>query len=80
MQTGDVTYDRDGATLTLTTSLASIGDEDGRFRYRIITSEAGSLSGEVIAAIIPLPAALWSGMMLLSGAGVLHTLRKRTTW
>ena len=70
----------EGNTLTFTTGLDTIGDQDGKFRYRVITTENGSLISEVNAAIIPVPAALWGGMMMLGGAGVLHKLRKRRFW
>ena len=72
-----VPFELNGATLTFTTTLDALGDVDGRFRYRLITIEEGGVTSEVNAAIIPLPAALWTGMMLLGGAGALHKLRKR---
>jgi hypothetical protein len=70
-------FELQGSTLTFTTGLDTIGDQDGKFRYRIITTENGSLVSEVNAAIIPVPIALWGGMMMLGGAGVVHKLRKR---
>lgn len=73
-----VPFELDDTTLTFTTGLSAIGDDDGRFRYRIITTESGSLTGEVSAAIIPLPAAVWTGVMLLGGAGIISKLRKRS--
>ena len=72
-----VPFELDGSTLTFTTGLNTIGDQDGKFRYRVITMDSGSLTSEVNAAIIPVPAALWGGMMLLGGAGIVHKLRKR---
>jgi hypothetical protein len=72
-----VPFEVDGSTLTFTTGLSTIGDQDGIFRYRVITMENGSLTSEVNAAIIPVPAALGGGVMLLSAAGVTHKLRKR---
>jgi len=72
-----VPFDLDGSTLTFTTGLSTIGDQDGKFRYRVITMQDGSLSGEVNAAIIPVPAALGGGMLLLGGAGMAHKVRKR---
>jgi len=73
-------FQLEGNTLTFMTGLDTIGDQDGKFRYRVITTENGSLISEVNAAIIPVPAALWGGMMMLGGAGVLHKLRKRRFW
>ena len=75
---GFVPFDLDGATLTFTTGLDLIGDADGKFRYRIIAIDDGSVTSEVTAAVIPVPAALWGGVIMLSGAGVLHKLRGRS--
>lgn len=72
-----VPFELDGATLTFTTALETLGDTDGRFRYRVITIDDGSLSGELNAAIIPLPAALWAGVVMLGGAGLAVKLRRR---
>ena len=72
-----VPFELDGSTLTFTAGLSAIGDQDGKFRYRVITIESGAVTSEVNAAIIPVPAALWGGMMLLGGAGVVHKLRRR---
>ena len=72
-----VPFDLDGNDLTFTTGLSAIGDDDGRFRYRLITTEGGGLTSEVQGAIIPLPAAVWTGLTMLSGMGVVHRLRKR---
>ena len=73
-----VPFELDGSALTFTTGLSTIGDQDGKFRYRVITMQEGSLTSEVNAAIIPVPAALGGGMLLLGGAGAAHKLRKRT--
>ena len=73
-------FEVDGATLTFSAPLETLGDADGdgRFRYRIITiDEGGELTGETNAAIIPLPGAFWTGAMLLSGAGVVCKAGKR---
>ena len=75
---GFVPFDLDGATLTFTTGLDLIGDDDGKFRYRIIAIDDGSVTSEVTAAIIPVPAALWGGVIMLSSAGLLHKLRGRS--
>ena len=70
-------FELEGSTLTFTAALETIGDQDGKFRYRIITIDNGGITSEVSAAIIPLPAALGGGMMMLGGAGLVHKLRKR---
>ncbi len=72
-----VPFELDGTTLTFTTGLETIGDQDGRFRYRVITIESGSVTSEVNAAIIPVPAAMWGGIMMLGGAGVATRLLRR---
>jgi hypothetical protein len=72
-----VPFELDGTTLTFTTGLETIGDQDGRFRYRLITIESGSVTSEVNAAIIPVPAAMWGGIMMLGGAGVATRLLRR---
>lgn len=72
-----VPFDLDGSTLTFTTGLETLGDEDGRFRYRLITTQSGGLTGEVNAAIIPTPMSVWGGMVLLGAGGLAVRLRKR---
>lgn len=72
-----VPFDLDGSTLTFTTGLQTLGDADGRFRYRLISTEGGSLTSEINAAIIPLPAAAWSGLALLGAAGIATRLKMR---
>jgi hypothetical protein len=74
-----VPYDLDGSTLTFTTGLQTLGDDDGRFRYRIITTEGGAMTSEINAAIIPLPAPVWGGLALLGAAAIAASrLRART--
>jgi hypothetical protein len=65
-----VPFDLDGSTLTFTTGLQTLGDDDGHFRYRVITTESGALTGEINAAIIPLPTPVYAGLALLGVAGV----------
>jgi hypothetical protein len=73
-----VPFDLDGSTLTFTAALSDLGDEgDGHFKYRLITTENGGLTGEVQGAVIPLPAAVWSGMMMLGGLGIVRKIRGR---
>ena len=75
---GFVPFDLDGEMLTFTTDLSLIGDADGKFRYRINVIEDGAITTEVSAAIIPVPAALWGGVIMLGSAGLLHKLRGRS--
>ena len=75
---GFVPFDLDGDTISFTTAWSLIGDDDGKFRYRIIAIDDGSVTSEVTAAIIPVPAALWGGAIMLSSAGLLHKLRGRS--
>ena len=72
-----VPFDVDGSSLTFTAPLASLGDTDGRFRYRVITTEGGAMTSEIHAAIIPLPAGVWTGLVLLGAAGVATRLKMR---
>jgi hypothetical protein len=69
-------FDLDGQTLTFTTGLSDIGDDDSRFRYRLITIDGGALTGETQGAVIPLPTALWGGVVMLSALGAARVLRK----
>jgi hypothetical protein len=70
-----VPFDLTGSTLTFTASLDTLGDQDGQFRYRLITTDSGTLTGETNGAVIPLPAAVWSGLMMLGGLGAARKLR-----
>jgi hypothetical protein len=70
-------FNLQGNTLSFTAPLAAIGDDDGKFRYRVITTENGGMTGEVKGAVIPLPAAVWSGMMLLGGVGIIGKFRRK---
>jgi hypothetical protein len=68
--------DNNTLTFTFTTGLKAIGDDDGRFRYRLITTDAGTLTSTTQAAIIPLPAALWPGVAMLGALGAVLAWRK----
>ncbi|MEO6434851.1 MAG: hypothetical protein ABIP55_03695 [Tepidisphaeraceae bacterium] len=69
-------FDLAEQTVTFTTGLATIGDDDGKFRYRLITIENGSLTSEIQGAVVPLPAAAWTGIAMMSGLGAAGTLRR----
>ena len=56
-------------TLTFSTSLSNLGDTDGKFRYRLFTTDNGGLTSDIQAAAIPLPVAAWSGVVLLGALG-----------
>jgi hypothetical protein len=64
-------------TLTFTTTLAALGDTDGKFRYRLFTTDNGGLTTDIQAAAIPLPLAAWSGALLLGGLELGRTIRRR---
>ena len=69
-------FELDEQTLTFTTGLMTIGDDDGRFRYRLISIEGGALTGEIQAAMIPLPAAVWPGIVMLGTIGAARVFRR----
>ena len=66
-----------GDTLSFTTKLSDIGDSDGIFRYRLFTSDHGTVTSDVTAVSIPLPAALGTGLTMLGGMGFVRKLRRR---
>jgi len=66
-----------GDTLSFTTKLGDIGDSDGIFRYRLFTSDHGTVTSDVTAVSIPLPAALGTGLTMLGGMGMSRKLRRR---
>ena len=61
--------DEETNTLTFSTSLSNLGDADGKFRYRLFTTDNGGLTSDIQAAAIPLPLAAWSGVVLLGALG-----------
>lgn len=66
-----VPFDLDDNTLTFTAGLDALADDgDGHFRYRLITTQDGGLTSEVQGAVIPLPAAVWGGLVMMGAAGV----------
>jgi hypothetical protein len=70
-------FELDDQTLTFTTGLSTIGDEgDGRFRYRLITIDDGALTSDTQGAVIPLPAPVWAGIVMLSALGAARALRQ----
>jgi hypothetical protein len=56
-------------TLSFTASWSDLGDQDGLFRYRLFTTDMGETTASVQAtsAAIPLPAGVWTGLVLLGG-------------
>jgi len=66
-------------TLTFTTSWSDIGDQDGKFRYRVFTSDVGSITADaqVSTAAIPLPAGMWTGMITLGLMGLGLEIHRR---
>ena len=74
-----VPYDLHDETLSFTVGLSTLGDDgDGKFRYRVITLAEGGLTSDIQAAVIPLPAAVWTGITMLGGLGVARKLRRRS--
>ena len=69
-------FETDGNTVKFTTDLAAIGDTDGQFRYRVFTTDNGALTGQVVGAVIPLPAPIWTGVTMLGALGAALTIRK----
>jgi hypothetical protein len=69
----------DANVISFTTAWGALGDTDGRFRYRLYTTDAGQLSSEASGAVIPLPpAAVTGGAVLVTvGLGCLVGRRRR---
>jgi hypothetical protein len=78
------TVDEDTNTLTFSAPLTALGDTDGKFRYRLFTTDNGGLTTDIQAAAIPLPLAASSGAALMAAtcaAGRLRELaRRRRRW
>jgi hypothetical protein len=76
--------DQETNTLTFSAPLTALGDTDGKFRYRLFTTDNGGLTSDIQAAAIPLPLAATSGAALMAGtcaAGRLRELaRRRQRW
>ena len=68
-------FELDDRTLTFTAPLSAIGDDDGRFRYRLISVEDGVLTSENWSAVVPLPAGVWPGLTMLSALAAARVLR-----
>ena len=64
-------------TLTFTAGLTALGDTDGKFRYRVLTTQDGSVTSEAQGAAIPLPAGGATGVMVLGALGAARVMRKR---
>jgi hypothetical protein len=62
-------FDVNDNTLSFSTPLSTLGDTDGKFRYRLFTTDNGGLTTDIVGAAIPLPLAGWSGVMLLGALG-----------
>ena len=69
-------FQTSGDTVQFTTDLGTIGDNDGQFRYRVFTTQNGTYNGQVVGAVIPLPAAVWTGLTMLGGIGVFRQIRR----
>ena len=71
------TVDQQTNTLSFTTKLADLGDTDGKFRYRVFTTDNGGLTTDIQGAAIPLPLAVWPAVTLLGALGMARSLRHR---
>ena len=69
-------FEIEGNSLSFTTGLSAIGDHDGQFRYRVFTTQNGEITGQAVGAVIPFPAAIWTGLAMLSGVGISKRLRR----
>lgn len=68
-------FELDGTTVTFTVPLDELGDADGRFRYRAFATENGAITTQVTGAIVPLPAAVLPGLLMLGGVSVVRKMR-----
>jgi hypothetical protein len=71
----------EGDTVSFTTKLADLGDNDGVFRYHVFATDRGLLTSESTgatsaAASIPLPPAVLSGITVLGGAVLIPRFRR----
>jgi len=66
-------------TLTFTANWNDIGDQDGKFRYRLFTTDVGSITADTEAstAAIPLPAGVWTGLITLGAIGIFFEIQRR---
>jgi hypothetical protein len=74
-----VPFDLSAQTLSFTAPLDSLGDADGVFRYRVFATDHGAVTSDVRGAVIPLPAALWTGITVLTGLGITRRIKRRVT-
>jgi hypothetical protein len=72
-----VPFQFNGDKLTFTAPLDSLDDNDGVFRYRVFSTDHGTVSSDVRGAVIPLPAALGIGITVLGGMGVMRRFKRR---
>jgi hypothetical protein len=70
-------FELDGRTLTFSTGLSAIGDDDGKFRYRVFTTHQGAITSQAIGAVIPLPTAVWAGATMLGAIAAARKIRRR---
>jgi len=68
-------FDLNGDTVTFTAGLSALGDTDGKFRYRLIASDNGEMTGQAAGAVIPMPPALWTGIFMLGAIVAVGKLR-----
>jgi len=78
-----VPFSLEGASVSFTTSFDALGEDDGIFRYRLISTENGMSSATVYGGnpvngvVGPFPPGAWTGLSML---GTLGVARLRNRW
>jgi hypothetical protein len=72
-----VTFQVSDEKLTFAADLSDLGDDDGIFRYRVLTTDKGVVTSQATGVAIPLPPALAGGLLTMGGMAVARKLRGR---
>ena len=72
-----VPFEVKGDAFSFTTSLDDLGDSDGVFRYRVFATDRGRMTSEINGNVIPLPAAVATGLVMLGGVGFARRFARR---
>jgi hypothetical protein len=75
-----VPFQLEGERLSFEVPLSAIADDDGRFAYRVFSTEFGLTTSEItaganLAAVVPLPAAIWAGGAMLAALALVRAAR-----
>jgi hypothetical protein len=70
-------FDLNDKTLTFSAPLSTLGAADGTFRYRAFSIDEGGMTGRIVGAVVPTPAAIGPGLVLLGGLLILRATRRR---